>query len=97
MVSSDVLEHIHDLHTMIAEISRVLKPGGIFVFDTINRYFTFYIIFFYCILTMYCRNYMSYYMAYLIFQEILAIIPPKTHDWRLFGNVIFVCLEIEGG
>ncbi len=33
----DVLEHIEDWHATIAEISRVLKPGGLFLFDTINR------------------------------------------------------------
>lgn len=35
----DVLEHVHDLRATIREISRVLAPGGIFVFDTINRTF----------------------------------------------------------
>lgn len=33
----DVLEHIEDWQATIAEISRVLKPGGLFLFDTINR------------------------------------------------------------
>ena len=33
----DVLEHVADLPRVIAEISRVLKPGGIFLYDTINR------------------------------------------------------------
>jgi 2-polyprenyl-6-hydroxyphenyl methylase/3-demethylubiquinone-9 3-methyltransferase len=33
----DVLEHVHDLDRVIAETSRVLKPGGIYFFDTINR------------------------------------------------------------
>jgi 2-polyprenyl-6-hydroxyphenyl methylase/3-demethylubiquinone-9 3-methyltransferase len=33
----DVLEHVDDVSAVIAEISRVLKPGGIFFFDTINR------------------------------------------------------------
>lgn len=33
----DVLEHVYDLNRTIAEISRVLKPGGVFFFDTINR------------------------------------------------------------
>jgi 2-polyprenyl-6-hydroxyphenyl methylase/3-demethylubiquinone-9 3-methyltransferase len=33
----DVLEHVDDVHRVIGEISRVLKPGGLFFFDTINR------------------------------------------------------------
>lgn len=33
----DVLEHVDDLPLVISEINRVLKPGGTFVFDTINR------------------------------------------------------------
>jgi 2-polyprenyl-6-hydroxyphenyl methylase/3-demethylubiquinone-9 3-methyltransferase len=35
----DVLEHVRDLPKVIAEISRVLKPGGIFIYDTLNRTF----------------------------------------------------------
>jgi 2-polyprenyl-3-methyl-5-hydroxy-6-metoxy-1,4-benzoquinol methylase len=37
VISSDVLEHLDDLHAALGEIYRVLKPGGVFVFDTINR------------------------------------------------------------
>jgi 2-polyprenyl-6-hydroxyphenyl methylase/3-demethylubiquinone-9 3-methyltransferase len=33
----DVLEHVRDMPRVISEISRVLKPGGVFVFDTLNR------------------------------------------------------------
>jgi 2-polyprenyl-6-hydroxyphenyl methylase/3-demethylubiquinone-9 3-methyltransferase len=33
----DVLEHVSDVDKVITEIQRVLKPGGVFVFDTINR------------------------------------------------------------
>ena len=33
----DVLEHVQDLPKVISEISRVLKPGGVFVYDTLNR------------------------------------------------------------
>jgi 2-polyprenyl-6-hydroxyphenyl methylase/3-demethylubiquinone-9 3-methyltransferase len=33
----DVLEHIRDWKQVIAEAGRVLKPGGLFFFDTINR------------------------------------------------------------
>ncbi len=37
IICLDVLEHVRDLKATIAEIARVLAPGGIFVFDTINR------------------------------------------------------------
>lgn len=37
VVSSDVLEHLEDVPTCLQEIFRVLKPGGVFTFDTINR------------------------------------------------------------
>lgn len=33
----DVLEHVDNVDQVVEEISRVLKPGGIFFFDTINR------------------------------------------------------------
>ncbi len=33
----DVLEHVDDVDLVISEIARVLKPGGVFIFDTINR------------------------------------------------------------
>jgi 2-polyprenyl-6-hydroxyphenyl methylase/3-demethylubiquinone-9 3-methyltransferase len=33
----DMLEHVEDPSRVLSEIARVLKPGGVFVFDTINR------------------------------------------------------------
>jgi 2-polyprenyl-6-hydroxyphenyl methylase/3-demethylubiquinone-9 3-methyltransferase len=33
----DVLEHVDDLDRVIAESARVLRPGGVYLFDTINR------------------------------------------------------------
>ncbi len=37
IISLDTLEHVQDLNATIREIARVLAPGGIFIFDTINR------------------------------------------------------------
>ncbi len=33
----DVLEHVDDVNRVIGEITRVLKPGGFFLYDTVNR------------------------------------------------------------
>ena len=37
VVCVDVLEHVTDLQQVLAEVARVLVPGGLFLFDTINR------------------------------------------------------------
>ncbi len=39
VICLDTLEHVADLRAAIAEVARVLAPGGIFIFDTINRTF----------------------------------------------------------
>jgi 2-polyprenyl-6-hydroxyphenyl methylase/3-demethylubiquinone-9 3-methyltransferase len=37
VVCVDVLEHVEDLKRVLTEIRRVLRPNGVFLFDTINR------------------------------------------------------------
>jgi 2-polyprenyl-6-hydroxyphenyl methylase / 3-demethylubiquinone-9 3-methyltransferase len=37
VVCVDVLEHVADLNKVLAEVARVLRSGGLFMFDTINR------------------------------------------------------------
>jgi 2-polyprenyl-6-hydroxyphenyl methylase/3-demethylubiquinone-9 3-methyltransferase len=37
VVAADVLEHVGDLPRVVAELARVLVPGGLLLFDTINR------------------------------------------------------------
>ncbi|MGK7654688.1 bifunctional 2-polyprenyl-6-hydroxyphenol methylase/3-demethylubiquinol 3-O-methyltransferase UbiG [Roseovarius sp. B08] len=39
VVCVDVLEHVSDLQQVLHEVARVLKPGGLFLYDTINRNF----------------------------------------------------------
>jgi 2-polyprenyl-6-hydroxyphenyl methylase/3-demethylubiquinone-9 3-methyltransferase len=36
VVCVDVLEHVADLDQVLAEVARVLRPGGLFLYDTIN-------------------------------------------------------------
>lgn len=64
----DVLEHVRDLRQVIAEISRVLKPGGIFLYDTINR-------------TLKSKLVM---IKLFQEWDWTSLMPPDLHDWRMF-------------
>lgn len=66
VLMSDILEHLHDLPTAVSEVARVLKPGGVLIFDTINR------------------TVLSYVLTIVLAQDVLRIVPPGTHDWRLY-------------
>jgi 2-polyprenyl-6-hydroxyphenyl methylase / 3-demethylubiquinone-9 3-methyltransferase len=37
VVCVDVLEHVQDVEKVLGEVRRVLRSGGIFLFDTVNR------------------------------------------------------------
>jgi len=68
VVSSDVLEHILDLPSMLKEVRRVMKPGGRFVFDSINRTWKSWII-----MILLAQKW-----------SFGWVLPRNAHDWRLF-------------
>jgi 2-polyprenyl-6-hydroxyphenyl methylase / 3-demethylubiquinone-9 3-methyltransferase len=64
----DVLEHVDDLAKVIAEISRVLNPGGIFFFDTVNRN----------LLSLLFIIKVAQDWKFTAWEQ------PRTHDWKMF-------------
>lgn len=64
----DVLEHIQGWKQVIAQAARVLVPGGLFFFDTINR-------------TMKSRVTFIYGLQEL---PLTKLMPADTHVWRMF-------------
>jgi 2-polyprenyl-6-hydroxyphenyl methylase / 3-demethylubiquinone-9 3-methyltransferase len=68
VICCDVLEHVNDLEQVIKEIARVLKPGGHFFYDTINR--TFFAWF------------ADIQVAQV--WKITRFMPRDLHDWRKF-------------
>lgn len=45
VMSNSVLEHISDVDSTLAEVRRVLRPGGLFVFTTPSQHFAEYLFF----------------------------------------------------
>lgn len=71
----DVLEHVQDLPKVISEIYRVLKPGGVFIYDTINRTFLSKLVA----------------IKVLQDWKRWSITPPHLHEWEMFikpGEII---------
>ncbi|HKK65238.1 MAG TPA: methyltransferase domain-containing protein [Clostridia bacterium] len=59
----DVLEHVKDFDAIISEVSRVLTPGGLFFFETVNRTLLSYLI-------------VIFFMQEFPFTRVL---PPRVH------------------
>lgn len=64
----DVLEHVNNLRQVIAETARVLRPGGTFLYDTINR-------------TVQSRLIV---IKLLQEWRWTALMPPRLHEWNMF-------------
>jgi 2-polyprenyl-6-hydroxyphenyl methylase/3-demethylubiquinone-9 3-methyltransferase len=63
-----VLEHVDDLRQVVAETARVLKPGGVYLYDTINRT---------------ARSWLIV-IKLLQDWRWTALMPPRLHDWNMF-------------
>src|SRR5262249_32664700 len=64
----DTLEHVNDLKKTLAETSRVLKKGGVYFYDTINRTFR--------------SNIVA--IRLLQQWRWSRIFPEDLHDWKMF-------------
>ena len=64
----DVLEHVDDLDRVLAESARVLRPGGLYLFDTINRTF---------------RSWLLAIKLFQDWDA-TRFMEPNLHDWRMF-------------
>jgi 2-polyprenyl-6-hydroxyphenyl methylase / 3-demethylubiquinone-9 3-methyltransferase len=64
----DVLEHVRDLPRVVREIARVLKPGGVFCYDTLNRT---------------CLSYLVAIKIGQDWRR-WAFLPPNLHVWKMF-------------
>ena len=64
----DVLEHIHDWKQVLSEAARLLVPGGLFFFDTINR----------------TRKSQVTFIYGLQESPLTKLMPPDTHVWEMF-------------
>lgn len=64
----DVLEHVEDVDRVLAETARVMKPGGLYLFDTVNR-------------TLWSKLLVVRAMQEWSFTRIVDV---AIHDWNMF-------------
>src|SRR5690349_22210387 len=75
----DVLEHVNDVGQVIGETARVLRPGGTYLYDTINR-------------TLQSRLIV---IKLLQDWRWTALMPPGLHDWKMFIRPAELRRELE--
>jgi 2-polyprenyl-6-hydroxyphenyl methylase / 3-demethylubiquinone-9 3-methyltransferase len=68
VVCCDVLEHVTDLGATIREAARVLRPGGLYLYDTVNR----------------TRRSMLLVIKLFQEWRSTAFMPPQVHDHAMF-------------
>lgn len=68
VVCCDVLEHVDDLARVMAQTVRVLRPGGLYVYDTVNRNWVSKLFLIHLFQEWSATN----------------LVPPGLHDWERF-------------
>ncbi len=78
----DMLEHVPDWKQVVAEAGRVLKPGGLFFFDTINR----------------TPKSKATFIQGLQEFSFTRLMPDNTHIWEMFitPDEIGTALRLQG-
>jgi 2-polyprenyl-6-hydroxyphenyl methylase / 3-demethylubiquinone-9 3-methyltransferase len=76
----DVLEHVNDLDRVLAETSRVLKPGGVYMYDTVNR----------------TRRSRLVVIKLMQEWRATALMEPNLHDWDMFIKPGELTAAMEG-
>jgi 2-polyprenyl-6-hydroxyphenyl methylase/3-demethylubiquinone-9 3-methyltransferase len=78
----DVLEHIQDWKEVVVEAGRVLSPGGLFFFDTINR----------------TQKSQAVFIKGLQESSFTKLMPVDTHVWEMFitPDELTVALQHQG-
>ncbi|MBN2115593.1 MAG: 3-demethylubiquinone-9 3-O-methyltransferase [Anaerolineales bacterium] len=78
----DMLEHVPDWKQVVAEAARVLKPGGLFFFDTINR----------------TQKSKAVMIQGLQESSFTRLMPDNTHIWEMFitPDEITTALRAQG-
>jgi 2-polyprenyl-6-hydroxyphenyl methylase / 3-demethylubiquinone-9 3-methyltransferase len=64
----DVLEHLYNLDEVLVETARVLKPGGLYCYDTINRTLQSWLV-----IVQVAQEF-----------PLTRIVPRGLHDWSMF-------------
>ncbi len=75
----DVLEHVIDVGRVIVESARVLRPGGVYLYDTINR-------------TLASRLTVIFLLQELHWTSLM---PPDLHEWHRFIRPAELCGLLE--
>ena len=89
--AADVLEHVSDLDRVLNEGIRVLKPGGRFIFDTINRTWVSRVVMIWAVqdVLRLAPPHTHHYDAFIRPQELRAGLERRGLQWADLRGLVF--------